>query len=80
MQSRDYIALSNNPAVSNKSYPTRIQQFNKEPIVFSLMVMEHTRRKTTSGIVTLVERKSSGRGLINKNALHLLQHCQTSRC
>jgi hypothetical protein len=38
----------------------RIQQFNKEPIVSSLMVMEHTRRKIASGGVKLLERESSG--------------------
>jgi hypothetical protein len=36
------------------------------------MVMEHTRRKTASGGVKLLESESSGRGSINKNALHLL--------
>jgi hypothetical protein len=74
------LPLSNHPVVWNKGYPIRIQQFNKEPIVFSLTVMERTRRKTATGGVKLLERESSGRGSINKNALHLLQHCQISRC
>jgi hypothetical protein len=74
------LPLSNDPAVWNKGYPIRIQQFNNEPIVFSLIVMERTRRKTGSGSVKLLERESSGRGSINKNASHLLQDCQISRC